>query len=63
MRNITCNPGDALREQRLAAKLTQRDVAVRAGCSARYVQMLEAGRVPRRSRVLSDILRVLRERG
>ncbi len=48
-----------MRERRQGAGLTQIEVAARAGCALSTVFNLEAGIVPRRSRVVPAILAVL----
>lgn len=49
----------SIREQRLATGLTQTELAARAGCSVAYVRQLEAGCLPRHSRVLPDVMAAL----
>lgn len=48
-----------IRSLREARGLTQVDLAQLAGCSVAYLRLLEAGCIPRRSRVLPDVLRAL----
>ncbi len=48
-----------MRQRRQAVGLTQIEVAARAGCALSSVFNLEAGIVPRRSRVVPAILAVL----
>jgi transcriptional regulator with XRE-family HTH domain len=48
-----------LRERRLAAGLTQRQLAIAAGCSLPSVANIEAGVMPRRSEVVPRLLAAL----
>jgi transcriptional regulator with XRE-family HTH domain len=48
-----------VRERRIAAGMTQRQLAIAAGCSLPSVSNLEAGVLPRRSEVVPRILAAL----
>lgn len=57
------NPDTAngLRKRRLAAGLTQQQLANLADCSLTHLQLLERGYTPTRSEVRSRVLALLRE--
>ncbi|MGI8845693.1 MAG: helix-turn-helix domain-containing protein [Thermoleophilaceae bacterium] len=51
--------GEELRNARLAAGLTQAQLAVRADCSLGSLGNMEAGAIPRRSAVLERVQAIL----
>jgi transcriptional regulator with XRE-family HTH domain len=51
----------SLKNRRIAARLTQQQLAQRARCSIAFVQMLEGGFRPTQSEVLPRIVAVLDE--
>lgn len=58
--NGTASVG-GLRARRLAAGLTQQQVAAGASCSLSYIRLLERGFVPVESDVLPRVLRLLND--
>ena len=52
---------DALREMRVAAGLTQRELAGHAGCSLAWIANAEGGYIPARSETLDRVLSVLND--
>jgi len=59
--NINPDTAGALRERRLAAGLTQQQLASLAGCSLTHLQLLERGYSPTRSAVRARVLAALHE--
>lgn len=59
--NTTTATGN-LRERRIAAGMTQRQLATEAGCSLTHLGDIEAGCLPRRSAVLPRVLDALKRR-
>lgn len=49
----------AIGERRRAIGLTQAQLAQAAGCSVQFIEKLEAGAIPKRSRVLPAVLAIL----
>jgi predicted transcriptional regulator len=57
--NINPDTADGLRERRLAAGLTQQQLAHAASCSLTYLQLLKRGYKPTRSDVRARLLATL----
>jgi transcriptional regulator with XRE-family HTH domain len=59
--NVNPDTAGELRERRLAAGLTQQQLANLADCSLTHLQLLERGYRPTRSEVRTRVLAALRE--
>lgn len=59
--NVNPDTAGGLRERRLAAGLTQQQLAYLANCSLTHLQLLERGYSPTHSEVRTRVLAALRE--